>query len=116
MTEFTAYGGLFLSALIAATVLGSGWGAAIDDWTVTHSIQFSAAPDDIRPEIIISNPQIGFGPTEASDFTLAFSAFDNVKIESLEVFRTSLVFAQRRSQPGIRRRRGERQSMAVGPL
>jgi hypothetical protein len=35
-----------------------------------HDVQFQAAPDEIRPEIAILEPQLGFGAREATDFTV----------------------------------------------
>ena len=61
-------------------------------------ITFVAAPDTINPEIAITAPPIGFGPHEATDFTLAFRAFDNVKVERLELYVTL-----RRARAGRRR-------------
>ena len=49
-------------------------------------VSFLAAPDDILPEVAISAPASDFGAVEGSDFTLAFRAYDNVKVNSLELY------------------------------
>ncbi|RFA32307.1 hypothetical protein CAL65_20005 [Alkalilimnicola ehrlichii] len=51
-----------------------------------HEISINVAADEIRPEVIITRPEPGYGPTEASDFTLGFRAYDNVKVERLELY------------------------------
>ena len=51
-----------------------------------HTIQFFAAPDDIRPEVAITQPGLDFAAIENSDFTLAFRAYDNVKVNNMEVY------------------------------
>ena len=50
-----------------------------------HEHTFFAAPDPIRPEIAITRPEAGYAAVEASDFSFSFRAFDNVKVERLEV-------------------------------
>ncbi|WP_435104212.1 Ig-like domain-containing protein [Arhodomonas sp. AD133] len=51
-----------------------------------HEITFDGVADNINPEVAISEPGPGFGPPEASDFKLAFQAYDNVKVEQLELY------------------------------
>ena len=51
-----------------------------------HEITFLGAADEINPEVAITRPQPGYGPTEASDFTLGFRAYDNVKVAQLEAY------------------------------
>ncbi|MEZ4247306.1 MAG: Ig-like domain-containing protein [Polyangiales bacterium] len=48
-------------------------------------VSIVSAPDDIRPEVAILDPQPGFGPHENGDFALRFQAYDNVKVAALEV-------------------------------
>ncbi|MEZ4248851.1 MAG: Ig-like domain-containing protein, partial [Polyangiales bacterium] len=48
-------------------------------------VSIVSAPDDIRPEVAILDPQPGFGPHENGDFALRFQAYDNVKVAELEV-------------------------------
>ena len=54
----------------------------------THEIGIVGAADEINPEVAILQPEIGFGPPEASDFTVAYRGYDNVKVEQLELFTT----------------------------
>jgi len=58
-----------------------------DNAVARHEVEIVVAPDDINPEIIISNPAAGFGPQEFSNFTVNYSAFDNVKVSQVEVYR-----------------------------
>jgi len=51
-----------------------------------HEITFLGAADEINPEVAITRPKPGYGPVEASDFTLGFRAYDNVKVAQLEAF------------------------------
>jgi len=51
-----------------------------------HEITFLGAADEINPEVAITRPQPGYGPVEASDFTLGFRAYDNVKVAQLEAY------------------------------
>ncbi|MGD8913820.1 MAG: Ig-like domain-containing protein, partial [Candidatus Thiodiazotropha sp.] len=57
-----------------------------DNAIARHEIQIEAEADEINPEVAITRPSPGYGPTENSDFTLGFRAFDNVKIDSLELY------------------------------
>ena len=57
-----------------------------DNAIARHEITINAAPDEINPEVAIMRPEPGFGPPENSDFTLGFRAYDNVKINSLELY------------------------------
>ncbi|MGH8373185.1 MAG: Ig-like domain-containing protein, partial [Gammaproteobacteria bacterium] len=50
-----------------------------------HEITIDVAQDTINPVVAITRPDPGFGPTEASDFTLGFEGYDNVKVAKLEV-------------------------------
>jgi len=54
----------------------------------THRITFLGAADEINPEVALLEPNIGFGPPEASDFTVRYRAFDNVKVEQLNLYRS----------------------------
>ena len=51
-----------------------------------HEITLNVAPDTINPEVAITKPAIDYGPTEASDFTLGFEGYDNVKVAELQVY------------------------------
>ncbi|HMI94539.1 MAG TPA: hypothetical protein VK509_24365, partial [Polyangiales bacterium] len=51
-----------------------------------HELSFLVAPDVINPELLITKPQVGFGVHENSDFTVGFRAYDNVKVEQLELY------------------------------
>src|SRR5690606_16029817 len=51
-----------------------------------HEIRFTAARDDINPEVAVVRPAVGYGPTEFSDFELAVRAYDNVKVAKLEIY------------------------------
>src|SRR5262249_2279497 len=53
-----------------------------------HELTFFAAADPIRPEVAILQPELGYPAVEASDFTFGFQAFDNVKVDRLEVSTT----------------------------
>jgi len=53
-----------------------------------HEIHFYAAEDNIKPEIAVTNPEIGYGAIENSDFTLSFRAYDNVKVNEIQVFQS----------------------------
>lgn len=54
----------------------------------THEIQIKALPDKINPEIAVTQPEIGFGAIENSDFKLGFRAYDNVKVSQIKVYQT----------------------------
>ncbi|MCG8590275.1 MAG: IPT/TIG domain-containing protein, partial [Proteobacteria bacterium] len=56
--------------------------------TGRHVIDIVGAADEIRPEVAINAPAPGFGPPEGSTFTAAYRAFDNVKVEQIELFTT----------------------------
>ncbi|HEX6549757.1 MAG TPA: Ig-like domain-containing protein, partial [Gammaproteobacteria bacterium] len=51
-----------------------------------HEITINVDQDTINPEVAVTRPGPGFGPTEAADFTLGFEGYDNVKVSKLEVF------------------------------
>ena len=51
-------------------------------------ITFIGAADEIKPEVAIVGPAVGFGPAEYSDFELAFRGYDNVKVARIELFET----------------------------
>ncbi|MDA8142310.1 MAG: Ig-like domain-containing protein, partial [Desulfobacteraceae bacterium] len=51
-----------------------------------HRITFFGAADEIKPEVAVISPEIGYGPPEASDLTLAFRAFDNVKVAQVDLY------------------------------
>jgi hypothetical protein len=51
-----------------------------------HLVSFYGAADDINPEVAVTRPQVGYGPPEASDFTLGLRAFDNVKVARVEAY------------------------------
>ncbi|MFC1748126.1 Ig-like domain-containing protein, partial [Pseudomonadota bacterium] len=57
-----------------------------DNAVARHEVTFLAAADEINPEVAITKPEIGYGPTESSDFTLGYRGYDNVKVESLELY------------------------------
>ncbi|HED40633.1 MAG TPA: hypothetical protein ENJ13_09420, partial [Chromatiales bacterium] len=57
-----------------------------DNAVARHDIEILVAADVIIPEVVISNPEPGFGPQEFSDFTVKYSAFDNVKVSKVEVY------------------------------
>ncbi|KPA12609.1 Cell surface receptor IPT/TIG domain protein, partial [Candidatus Magnetomorum sp. HK-1] len=58
----------------------------IDQAVGNHQLTFIGTADEIKPEIAITRPAIGFGPPENSFFTLGFRAYDNVKVDQLFVF------------------------------
>ncbi|MCI2285224.1 hypothetical protein L3081_19910 [Colwellia sp. MSW7] len=47
-------------------------------------VTFIGAADEIKPEIAIIKPVVGYGPPEFSDFSVEYRAYDNVKVEQLE--------------------------------
>jgi len=51
-----------------------------------HSIEIFAAPDDILPELAIIEPNAGFAAIEASEFSVSYRAYDNVKVARLELY------------------------------
>src|SRR5262249_27993632 len=51
-----------------------------------HTIQLVGARDDILPDVAVTQPAVGFGPPEGSVFSLGYRAFDNVKVEQVELF------------------------------
>ncbi|MCG8435138.1 MAG: Ig-like domain-containing protein, partial [Gammaproteobacteria bacterium] len=58
-----------------------------DGAVARHEIEMEVAADEINPEIAVTRPGIDFGAFEASNFTFGFRAFDNVKVEQLQLFR-----------------------------
>jgi len=57
-----------------------------DNAQAQHSVTFHAVSDIINPEIGVTAPDLGFAAHEASDFTTTFRAFDNVKVDSIELY------------------------------
>ena len=49
--------------------------------------QIKVMADQIKPEPLIKRPGAGFGAPEDSDFTVAFQAYDNVKVNRLTLSR-----------------------------
>ncbi|MBA3980014.1 MAG: hypothetical protein C0462_05360, partial [Alcanivorax sp.] len=68
------------SITITATVTDSDGAAG------THEIMIDLAPDDILPEAILSRPTLGDRLIEAAFVDLHFSAYDNVKVDSIELY------------------------------
>jgi hypothetical protein len=59
-----------------------------DSAIATDQTTFIGAADEINPEVALVHPTVGYGPPEFSDFTVRYRAYDNVKIDSLELYRT----------------------------
>lgn len=57
-----------------------------DNAVARHEITMIAAADEINPEVAITRPDVGYGPTEFSDFTLGYRGYDNVKVAQLQLY------------------------------
>ncbi|MCU0661938.1 MAG: IPT/TIG domain-containing protein, partial [Myxococcota bacterium] len=54
--------------------------------TNSHTIKLKIEPDRIKPTPLVLSPLPGASLIEASSFTLAYSAYDNVKVEEVELY------------------------------
>ena len=52
----------------------------------SSKVTFNVAADLIKPEPIITKPGVGYGAIEDSDFTLGTRAYDNVKVNQLDIY------------------------------
>src|SRR5690606_35724045 len=52
----------------------------------SHVVTVIAAPDEVKPEVLIWQPDFAYAPIENTDFTLSLSAYDNVKVSRIEVY------------------------------
>lgn len=51
-----------------------------------HEISFVAAADEISPDIAVTRPEVGFALVEGSHVTMKVRAFDNVKVDAIEIY------------------------------
>ena len=52
----------------------------------THVVTVNAIDDEIAPEVFIKEPTDYDGPIENTDFSVLFSAFDNVRVSSIAIY------------------------------
>ncbi|ASP40172.1 hypothetical protein CHH28_16470 [Bacterioplanes sanyensis] len=49
----------------------------------SQEITLSVAPDETRPEVKLWRPERSYSPVESTDFTVRFSAYDNVAVSNI---------------------------------